>query len=522
MLRPILVLFALIAWLLPAGTAGAAATVVDARMGLHPDRTRFVLEVAGELNFRSWVEAGPYRLVVELPDLAWAGPGASVRPMGLIRTYRLERPDAGSSRLVFDLAGPARIREAMVLSPREGHQTRLVLDLEAVPAERFAAEAGRVRGTRPPAGAAAAPASTQPPAAAPAVAAPPPPPPPLPVALPAAAPPGASTRGPAGPAGLAPLPPAGAPPTALIPSQTPAARPGAEPPPPTEAAPNSGAGNIHSTAAPMPLHSASVPAPPPPRAAAAVRPEPAAFVPPPAPARPARPAIPARRIVVLDPGHGGQDPGAIGVGGVYEKDLTLALARELRQLLEATGRYKVILTRDSDEFIRLRDRVAVARHAGAELFISLHADSIANPVIRGLSIYTLSDKASDREAEMLAAKENRADAVGGIDLSRENDEVASILIDLAQRDTRNHSHRFARLVLQAAAHDVRLLPQPDRSAGLAVLTAADVPSVLVEMGYLSNAEDVAMLSQPKLRQKLIQSVVRAVDGFFGRAAGRRT
>lgn len=227
-------------------------------------------------------------------------------------------------------------------------------------------------------------------------------------------------------------------------------------------------------------------------------------------------------MIVLDPGHGGQDPGAIGTGNVYEKDLTLAMAREMRQLLESTGRYKVILTRDDDSFVRLRDRVAEARHAGAELFVSLHADSIANPQVRGMSIYTLSDKASDREAEMLAAKENRADAIGGIDLSHENDEVASILIDLAQRDTRNHSRRFARLVLHESGREIKLLPQPDRSAGFAVLTAADVPSVLIEMGYLSSAQDVAMLSQPRQRLKLAQALVRAIDGFFARGgAGRR-
>ena len=219
-------------------------------------------------------------------------------------------------------------------------------------------------------------------------------------------------------------------------------------------------------------------------------------------------------MVALDPGHGGVDPGATGINGIHEKDITLATAFEVRRQLEATGRFRVMMTREDDEFVPLRERVARARQAGADLFISLHADSIAKSEIRGLSIYTQSDKGSDHEAEILAAKENRADAIGGVDLSHENDQVATILIDLAQRDTRNHSRRFATMVLRDASHFLTLLPKPDRSAAFAVLTAPDVPSVLIEMGYLSNLKDATLLTQAQHRQHFAGTLVHAIENYF--------
>jgi N-acetylmuramoyl-L-alanine amidase len=191
------------------------------------------------------------------------------------------------------------------------------------------------------------------------------------------------------------------------------------------------------------------------------------------------------------------------------------MARELKRQLDATGRYRVMLTRDKDVFIRLRDRVAAARDAGADLFLSLHADSIGSDSVRGLSIYTLSDKASDREAEMLAAKENRADAIAGLNLAEENDQVVSILIDLAQRDTKNHSKRFANMALQHLKGNVNLLPnRPHRQAGFAVLTAPDVPSVLIEMGYLSSRQDANLLTTPAYRKRMGRSLVKSIDSYF--------
>ncbi|MFV3074317.1 N-acetylmuramoyl-L-alanine amidase family protein [Niveispirillum fermenti] len=235
------------------------------------------------------------------------------------------------------------------------------------------------------------------------------------------------------------------------------------------------------------------------------------LAPPPPPKAKPRPELP---MIVLDAGHGGQDPGTIGVGGAYEKDIVLAVTLELRRQLLATGRYRVALTRDKDLFIPLRQRVAIARTKGADLFISLHADSIASRNIRGLSVYTLSDKASDREAEMLAQRENQADAIVGMDLSVQSSDIANILISLSQRDTMNQSRHFASLVVRHVDKQVPVLPSPLRSAGLAVLTAPDVPSVLVELGYLSHPQDARLLATDAHRRRLAGSLVRAVDGYF--------
>ena len=219
--------------------------------------------------------------------------------------------------------------------------------------------------------------------------------------------------------------------------------------------------------------------------------------------------------IAIDAGHGGEDPGAIGVGGTYEKHVTLVAARELRARLEATGRYRVVLTRDRDVFLRLRDRVLRARKAGADLFISLHADSIGSPDVRGLSVYTLSDQASDREAAALAARENKADLIGGVDLRGvAAPEVINILIDLAQRETMNLSAHYARTLVADLGDQTFLLPETHRSAGFAVLKAPDVPSVLIELGYLSNPHEERALLQSAYRSRLIDGIVRATDRFF--------
>ena len=226
-----------------------------------------------------------------------------------------------------------------------------------------------------------------------------------------------------------------------------------------------------------------------------------------------------KRIVVLDPGHGGVDPGAIGVSGVFEKTVTLSAARELREILQKTNRYKVILTRNSDKFLRLRDRVAVARDVGAELFVSLHADAIRRRGVRGASVYTLSEKASDAEAAALAAKENKADLLGGVQLEGESEEVTSILIDLAQRETKNLSAGFANIVLPEFRKRVRILRNGHRFAGFAVLKAPDVPSVLVEMGYLSNRQDERMLSTAEGRRPVLEALGKAIDRYFAENGG---
>lgn len=238
----------------------------------------------------------------------------------------------------------------------------------------------------------------------------------------------------------------------------------------------------------------------------------------PSPPKPSRKSA-VKRIVVLDPGHGGVDPGAIGVSGVFEKTVTLSAARELRKILQETNRYKVILTRNSDKFLRLRDRVAVARDVGAELFVSLHADAIRRRGVRGASVYTLSEKASDAEAAALAAKENKADLLGGVQLEGESEEVTSILIDLVQRETKNLSAGFANIVLPEFRKRVRTLDNGHRFAGFAVLKAPDVPSVLVEMGYLSNRQDERLLSTAEGRRPVLEALGKAIDRYFAENGG---
>lgn len=218
-------------------------------------------------------------------------------------------------------------------------------------------------------------------------------------------------------------------------------------------------------------------------------------------------------LIVIDPGHGGIDPGAVG-STINEKQLTLAIAKALKKELEDTGKFRVLLTRSRDVYIPLRERFGLAREKGAELFISLHADSHNNPLTRGASVYTLSEKASDAESEALAAKENKSDIIAGVDLSKQSNVVSNILIDLAQRDTKNMSTRFASLLVRELKDQTMLLGNTHRFAGFAVLKAPDVPSVLVEMGYISSSKDEAMLSSSGHQKKLARAIRQAVENYF--------
>ncbi len=222
-----------------------------------------------------------------------------------------------------------------------------------------------------------------------------------------------------------------------------------------------------------------------------------------------------RRVVVIDPGHGGVDPGTHGKSGVLEKDVVLQFGKELAKRLRDTGRYDVYMTRDRDLFIPLRDRVAISRRHGADLFISIHADSIAKTSVSGMSVYTLSETASDKEAAALARKENLSDAIAGIDFRGESPEVAGILIDLAQRETKNYSSRFAKSVVDHARTATPLLERTHRFAGFVVLKAPDVPSVLIELGFLTNRSDEKNLTSPAWRTKVSSSLVSAVNRYFG-------
>ncbi|MGD8355866.1 MAG: N-acetylmuramoyl-L-alanine amidase [Methyloceanibacter sp.] len=222
-------------------------------------------------------------------------------------------------------------------------------------------------------------------------------------------------------------------------------------------------------------------------------------------------------IVVLDPGHGGVDSGAKSANGVLEKNVVLAFAKRLRQKLEASGRYQVHMTRDDDTFLPLKERVRFAREKGAGLFISLHADYFPTEIddARGATVFTLSEKASDDEARALAAKENLSDAIAGVELPDDSDEVVTnILIDLAQRETNNRSVVMARSIVGELAAKGRLHTRQLRSAGFRVLKAPDVPSVLLELGFLSNEEDEKQLTSEAWRDRMAGAIRDAVESYF--------
>jgi len=219
---------------------------------------------------------------------------------------------------------------------------------------------------------------------------------------------------------------------------------------------------------------------------------------------------------MIDPGHGGADPGTISISGIYEKHVTLSMVRELKKQFERTGRFKAYLTHERDIFVRLRDRIQIARDNQAELFVSVHADTVKNKRIKGPAVYTLSEKASDKEAAELAEKENKADLIAGVDLTHETPEVTNILIDLAQRESMNQSARFASLLIKELKHETKVLRNTHRFAGFTVLKAPDIPSVLLELGFLSNPSDERALRSRRYRARLASAVVRAVSLYFAR------
>lgn len=376
--------------LAPPALAGVGVT--DLRVGQHPDKIRFVLDLTGRVDFFVFQLPDPYRIVIDLPQVSFDLPeDGHSRRVGGISGWRYGLFEPGTSRVVIDAASPMAVKSSFILPPSGSNGHRLVLDLVPTDREAFLAASNESVAKR--------------------------------VAL----------RGPS--------------------IQAPAAGP--------------------------------------------------------VPDRPAD----SRRVIVIDPGHGGVDPGALGHDH-YEKEIVLAAAKTLARRLEQTGRYKVVLTRDRDVFIRLRDRIAIARKAGADLFMSLHADSIDDRSLRGLSVYTLSENASDDEAAQLAASENKVDIIAGIDLSDQAPEVTDILIDLAQRRTKNLSARLASYVVEEMDGVTPLLKRPHRFAGFAVLKAPDVPAVLVEMGFLSNPQDYRNLGSQAFRDRIAEGLARSIDNYF--------
>ena len=222
-----------------------------------------------------------------------------------------------------------------------------------------------------------------------------------------------------------------------------------------------------------------------------------------------------KRIIIIDPGHGGTDPGAIGHNKIYEKHVVLSIAKELKRDLESTGRYRAILTRDRDVFIKLKDRVHFARDNNGDLFVSLHADSIKKRSVRGTSIYTISKKSSDAQTAALAKKENQADLMGGVGLAVEDQQVAYILGDFLMTETMNQSKFFANtLVEKLKKSGIRVLDNPHRYAGFAVLKAPDIPSVLIETGFMSNRSEAELLKKRHHQQKIARAIRMGIDAYF--------
>lgn len=229
-----------------------------------------------------------------------------------------------------------------------------------------------------------------------------------------------------------------------------------------------------------------------------------------------------RPLVVIDAGHGGVDPGAINpLTGLREKDVTLRIAKAIRDELLASGRVRVALTRDDDRYLILRERYGIARRLRGDLFISIHCDSVGSPDATGATAYTLSEVASDKEAARLAARENKADVIAGVDLGGDGGDVSSILIDLTQRETMNASAGFARLLGREAKALIPTKAKFHRMASLMVLKAPDMPSILFETGYISNPGDAAFLDSRDGRRRIAESVRRAVEIHFARRTATR-
>ena len=359
----------------------------EVRVGGDDAQTRFIMDVSRKIDLRAFILADPYRVVVDIPQVTFQLPAkAGESGRGLIKAFRFGLMMPGGSRLVLDLAKPARIDKAFVIDAAAGAPARLVLDLAATDRDSFlrkiAADAKL--------------ASTEPPRREPAA---------------------------------------------------------------------NGDG---------------------------------------------------RPRVVLDPGHGGIDNGTKGPDGELEKTIVLEFAERLRDRIEKAGKYRVSLTRTDDTFIPLGDRVRMARNADAALFVSIHADSLPRKEgdAQGATVYTLSETATDTEAARLAEQENRADVIAGVDLKDEPDDVAGILLDLAQRETKTFSVQFAHRLVGELKGATRLHKNPLKSAGFKVLRAPDVPSVLVELGYVSNKQDLQALVSEGWRDRAAAAVDKAIDTYF--------
>ncbi len=459
----------------PAFAAGAKQPVTvatSARLGGDNARTRFVAEVNRAIGYNVYVIPDPFRIILDLPEVEFRMPDANSRGRGLVSGYRFGRIDDKRSRIVLDATGPVLIDRSFVLRARNGKPARIVVDIVRTDRETFD-ELHRQEQPQPP---------------------------PAPVSA------------------MAALDQKGEPDSAQQPAE---AQP--EPEPSTDQV---AATDVDTSPEPDEPAAPEAPAAPEPQDRSSKAPgSDAVPVPRPRPGKmlaskspPADPVAKPRnrqRIIVLDPGHGGIDPGALSRGNkTKEKEIVLSFSLSLKKLLEKSGRYKVVLTREDDRFLPLRERVEIARNAEADLFLSIHADSIRRRSVRGATVYTVSDEASDEEAAELAQKENRADIIAGVDLATESEEIAGILIDLAQRETKNYSVSIAKKLVRHMTPLTRMNGRPLRSAGFRVLKAPDIPSVLLELGYLSSRADEKLLVSKRWRDKVAKGVSAAIDGYF--------
>lgn len=393
-LRIIAVAVALAGGLVLSAVAAEAPVASDGRVVGDDGRTRFVLDLSGEVEFTAFSLGEPYRVVLDLPEIDFRLPaGTGTTGRGLVSDWRFGQFAAGRSRIVLDVTGPVKIDKAFVLPSIEGQPARLVVDLLKTTTSAFDDELRKSQQSRDAANEA-------------------------------------------------------------------------------------------------PVQKADQ-------------------LPPPDRSKRERP------LLVIDPGHGGVDSGTISSSGVMEKDIVLAFAKRLQDELEKTGKVAVLLTRSDDTFLPLAARVQFARDHAADLFLSIHADSEHFGSVRGATVYTLSDKASDQQAAALAAKENASDLIAGLDLKQETDDVTDILVDLTRRETRNFSASFANGLVGDLAAATRMIKNPRRSAGFQVLRAHDVPSALLEIGYLSNDQDEKLLTSDEWRARVAGAISQSVLRFFG-------
>lgn len=367
-----------------------AAVAISAEIDVESDRTSLVFTLSDDVEARGFVMGNPDRVIIDLPEVNFQIPPESIEIGGVVASYRFGLFAAGRSRIVIDLAGPARIATIETSIRESDRAALLTIALETVTQADF--EEAVERDSR----------------------------------------------------------------AALESAMTTASLRDVEVKPGDD-----------------------------------------------------------RPVIVLDPGHGGIDPGAVGAGGVLEKDIVYAFATRLRERLEENARYRVIMTRQGDAFVALGERVKIAQRAQADLFVSIHADSISSaPQVSGLTIYTGSERASDRESARLADRENQADAAAGVEDTQMPDEVADILHDLTQRETRGFSHGFAGRLVEEMDGVARLNKNPHRQAGFRVLRAHDVPSVLLELGYLSSQRDIQQLMSEEWRDKATAAMADAIGRYF--------